>query len=126
MVSAYYENAYMKLHTRSERDKPSRQAGGAELYISRKTASVHLSRVMAKLGATNRTAAYCPKRSADLVGVAVDLPLQRRVQVKVAVLQEDALRGVDPAGVLVCLLLLHRPHARVQEGVEVRDFVTTL
>ena len=30
---------------------------GAELYISEKTVSVHLSRVMAKLGASSRTEA---------------------------------------------------------------------
>ena len=30
---------------------------GAELFISEKTVSVHLSRVMAKLGATSRTEA---------------------------------------------------------------------
>ena len=30
---------------------------GAELYISEKTVSVHLSRVMAKLGAASRTEA---------------------------------------------------------------------
>ena len=36
--------------------RTNRQVGG-ELFISEKTVSVHLSRVMAKLGATSRTEA---------------------------------------------------------------------
>lgn len=73
-----------------------------------------------------RAPRLCADRSADAVRVPVDLPLERRVQVEIAVLQEDALLGVDPAGVAVGLLLLHRPHAGVEEGVEVRGLVAAL
>jgi DNA-binding NarL/FixJ family response regulator len=40
---------------------------GAELFISEKTVSVHLSRVMAKLGATSRTEAVSVAYSRGLL-----------------------------------------------------------
>lgn len=62
----------------------------------------------------------------DAEAVAVDLPLQRRVQVEVLGLEEDPLGGVHPAGVAVRLLLLHRPDPGVQEGVQVGGLVAAL
>src|SRR4051812_22785062 len=63
---------------------------------------------------------------ADVVRVAVHLPVQRGVQVEVAVAEEDALGGVHPAGVAVRLLLLHRPDPSIQERVQVRRLVAAL
>ena len=43
------------------------RAVGAELFISEKTVSVHLTRVMAKLGATSRTEAVAVALSRGLI-----------------------------------------------------------
>lgn len=43
------------------------RAVGAELFISEKTVSVHLTRVMAKLGATSRTEAVAIAMSRGLI-----------------------------------------------------------
>ena len=51
----------------------------------------------------------------DPVGVSVDRPAQWQLEVEVALAEEDPLRGVDPAGVLVRLLLASSP-TRARRG----------
>ncbi|MDQ4007735.1 MAG: LuxR C-terminal-related transcriptional regulator, partial [Actinomycetota bacterium] len=47
---------------------------GAELFISEKTVSVHLSRVMAKLGASSRTEAVSTAYTRGLLTPTVPAP----------------------------------------------------
>jgi hypothetical protein len=61
-----------------------------------------------------------------VIAVPVHLPVQRGVEVQIALAQEDPLLGVDPGGVAVGLLLFHGPHPRVEEGVEVGHLTPAL
>src|SRR5258708_900773 len=62
----------------------------------------------------------------DGVAVPVHLPRQWSVEIQIVVLEEDALLGVDPAGVAVGLFGLHGGDAGIQECIEVRNFITSL
>src|SRR6266511_5259654 len=68
----------------------------------------------------------CRRWLPDRVAVAVHLPGQRRVQVEVALPEEDPLGGVDPAGVAVRRLRARGGLPGVPESVEVRDLAATL